>query len=144
MTQFPYSFTVYASAGSGVGEKWTCKEEKLSPIDCCIPVAFNGPGKAYTPEGLFSLSVLNCIIAMFKVYCEKHQESFQSLEGSVNCSLDQDLTTNKLMISQLEISLKVTQASDKEKVHKILEDAIKDCPISNSIKSGKTFKIDVS
>jgi len=143
MTEYPLKFTVYANATPGIINPWSCSEEKVEPINCCIPPVFNGPGGAYTPEGLFALSVLNCIVAVFKAYCEKHSVNFEKIDGNVIATMDRDTSINQILITHVEVTLNVIGASDKEKVHTILDQAIKDCPISNSIKAGKTFHIDV-
>ena len=143
MIEYPLKFTAYANAKPGIKTAWSCSEEKVDPINCSIPPVYNGPGGGYTPEGLFALSILNCMIAVFKDFCEKHNVTFENIDGNIIASMDRDTSINKLMITHVEITINVTGASDKEKVNTLLEMAIKECPISNSIKTGKTFHLDV-
>jgi uncharacterized OsmC-like protein len=47
-------------------------------------------------------------------------------------------------MTHIDITVKVAGASDPDLAKKTLETAIKDCAVSNSIKTGKTFHIDIS
>jgi len=142
MPKFPMKFDVRASASDGMGANWTAKAGHLSPIACAIPPEFAGPGGAYSPEDLLALAVLNCIIATYKVYCEKAKVRFDQIDGQA--ALIVDLQEGRLTMIQLDIALDVRGASDPEKARKTLDHAIRDCAASNAIKSGKTFKISVS
>ncbi len=144
MIKFPMVFDVQASATAGIDASWTAQVGSLSPISCAIPTEFMGPGGGYSPEDLFSLSLLNCLIATFKVYCEKSKVTFQEIRGKVRLTVDQLPGQNGFAMTQADISFDVTGASDPEKTKKLLNAAIKDCAVSNSIKTGKTFHINIS
>ena len=51
---------------------------------------------------------------------------------------------NYLFISHINIKIDITGASDKDKLKAALDKAIKDCAISNSVKSGKTYDININ
>lgn len=142
MPKFPMKFDVRATASDGMGTSWTATAAQLSPIPCSIPPEFAGPGGAYSPEDLFALAVLNCIIATYKVYCEKAKVRFLQIEGQA--ALIVDLQEGSLTMVQIDIELTVKGASDPEKARKTLDHAIRDCAVSNAVKSGKTFKISIS
>jgi uncharacterized OsmC-like protein len=144
MVHFPMKFGVQANASSGIASQWTCQTDLLPPIPSAIPLEFMGPGGGYSPEDLFALAVVNCVIATFKVYCEKGKLSFQNIEGKAILTVDKLPSEPGFGMTQIDITLNVNGASDKEKIKKTLETAIKDCAVSNSIKSGKTFHINVS
>ncbi len=143
MIKLPVSFTVFCEASSGIANIWKSKADDFPPIDSAIPPEFGGPGKGYSPEDFFALSVLNCIVATFKVYCEKSNLSFQKLLGKAEIQMDKHPQENHLWISHLDISIKVEQASERVKIKETLDRAIKECAVSNSIKSGKTFHLEV-
>ena len=67
MVDFPIKFAVSAKATSGISETWTAYEDGFDPINCSIPAEFQGPGGAYSPEGLFGVSIVSCIIGLYKV-----------------------------------------------------------------------------
>ena len=143
MIQFPLHFEVFAEADSDLTNAWKCQANALEPISCCIPPEFAGPGKSYTPEDFFAFSVINSIIAAFKIGCEKANQNFDKIKGKASLTMDLG-PDNKLTFAALDICLDVTGASDKEKIKKILEEAISICPVSNAIKTPKTLHIQVN
>ena len=143
MSEFPLKFEVYAKSKEGITCKWQSGSENYHPIEMSIPCAFNGPGKAYSPEDLFGLAMLNCIIAVYKDICEKNKIKFETIDGKASIFMDRSQEGNGLIISTIDITIKVTGASDREKARIFLEKTLKICPIANSIKSGKSFHITV-
>jgi uncharacterized OsmC-like protein len=144
MIKFPMKFEVEANASSGAGSQWTSHAQKLPPIPSAIPPEFMGPGGGYSPEDLFALALLNCLIATFKVYCEKSNVNFQEIKGKVSLTVDKIAGQAGLAMTEANVFLDVLGAGDVEKVKKLLDSAIKDCAVSNSIKTGKTFHINIS
>lgn len=144
MVKFPMKFEVQASAPSGSQSQWTAQTDLLPPIPCAIPPEFMGPGGGYSPEDLFAISLLNCLMATFKVYCEKSQVAFQEIKGRVVLTVDKLAGQSGLAMTQADIFFDVAGASDPERVRRLLDGAIRDCAVSNSIKTGKTFHINIS
>lgn len=143
MIKFPMKFDVFANSPKGINTTWKAGEKDLPPIESAIPPEFMGPGGGYSPEALFALSIVNCIIATFKVYAERGALSYEKVEGNASLTVDK-LPEGGFGMTQIDITLDVTQASHVDNVRKTLEQAIKDCAVSNSIKSGKTFHVNVS
>lgn len=137
-------FEVNAASKEGSASHWTGHNDHLPPIPCAIPPEFMGPGGGYSPEDLFALALLNCLIATFKVYCEKSKVNFQEIKGRVELTVDRLAGTSGLAMTHADVFFDITGASDVERARKILESSIKDCAVSNSIKTGKTFHINVS
>lgn len=137
-------FEVRASSPSGVGSTWTSQTNHHPPIPISIPPEFMGPGGGFSPEDLFAMSVLNCIIATFKVYAEKSKAAFSEIKGKAVLTVDKQAESPAIGMTHIDISLDVTGASDQENIRKLLDKAIKDCAVSNSIKSGKTFQINIA
>lgn len=144
MVKFPLKFEARAMAHSGVSTLWNAQVDALPPIPCAIPPEFMGPGSGYSPEDLFSIAVLNCLIALFKVYCEKNRTSFQEIQGRAILTLDRQPSEMTFSFVHIEIFLDVMGASDPIKAKALLDAAIKDCPVGHSIKSGKTFHVNVN
>ncbi|HSX14190.1 MAG TPA: OsmC family protein [Chlamydiales bacterium] len=143
MVKFPMKFEAQANATSGITSLWTAQTDLLPPIPCAIPPEFMGPGGGYSPEDLFSLAIVNCVIATFKVYCERGKVSFQNIFGKAVLTVDRLHGESGIGMTQIDITFDVQGASDGEKVKKTLESAIQDCAVSNSIKTGKTFHINL-
>ena len=144
MVDFPIKFESKAKAKEGISTPWECQTHDLVPISVSIPIEFNGPGKAYSPEDLYGLAVLNCLIAVFKTFCEKYDVKFESIDGTVNVIMDRNPKGNGLMLTNLDLSFDVKGASDVNKARELLERALKECPVTNSIKSGKTCHLNIS
>lgn len=142
MVKFPMKFEVEANASSGINTQWTAQTDKLPPIPSAIPPEFMGPGGGYSPEDLFALAVVNCVIATFKVYAEKGKVSFDTVQGKALLTVDKLPTEAGFGMTKIDISLSIKGAADTDQAKKTMEQAIKDCAVSNSIKSGKTFHIE--
>lgn len=136
-------FEVQASASSGTNKNWTAQTDLLPPIPSAIPPEFMGPGGGYSPEDLFAISLLNCLIATYKVYCEKSKVSFRDLKGKVILTVDK-MIEHGMAMTHAEIFLDITGASDPEKARTLVDAAIRDCAVSNSIKTGKSFHINIT
>lgn len=143
MVKFPMKFEAQANATSGINSLWTSQTDLLPPIPTAIPPEFMGPGGGYSPEDLFSLAIINCVIATFKVYCEKGKLNFVGILGKAILTVDKLQGESGFGMTQIDITFDVQGASDEDRVKKTLESAIKDCAVSNSIKSGKTFHINM-
>src|SRR5262245_24421573 len=138
MVSFPLKFEVTAKAGPGIREKWPAQTGDLPPIQCAIPLEFMGPGGGYSPEDLFAISLVNCLVATFKFYCEKSKLSFQEIAARAVLSVDKQTGEPGFAMTQADIFFDITGASDADRVRKQMEAAIRDCAVSNSIKTGKT------
>ncbi len=143
MIKFPMKFEVQAAASAGIQANWTGQSDQLPPIPSAIPPEFMGPGGGYSPEDLFALALLNCLIATFKVYAEKSKAEFKEIKGKVVLTVDKVLPQGFAM-THAEIFFDIAGSTDPEKLRKVLDSAIKDCAVSNSMKTGKTFHINIS
>ncbi|MBN2479460.1 MAG: OsmC family protein [Parachlamydiales bacterium] len=144
MSMFPLKYEVIANASEGISNKWESSVKGLPKIEVAVPPEFNGPGKAYSPEDLYGLAVLNCLIAVYKDICEKNQIKFKEINGKIIVTLDKSHEGNGLVITHLDITFDISGASDKDKARIFLEKALKTCPVTNSIKSGKTCHITIT
>ncbi len=143
MIKFPMKFEVMAAASAGIQANWTGQSDQLPPIPSAIPPEFMGPGGGYSPEDLFALALLNCLIATFKVYAEKSKAEFREIQGKVVLTVDKVLPQGFAM-THADIFLDIAGSTDSEKLRKVLDSAIKDCAVSNSMKTGKSFHINIS
>ncbi len=144
MIRFPVTNEVRATASAGIRTLWEAQAGSLPKILSAIPPQFMGPGGGYSPEDLFALAILNCIIATFKTYCTQTKLSFGELSGRAILTADQLPSENLIWMKHFEAFIDVKEASDVEEIRFQLDRTISDCAISNSIKSGKTFHINVS
>jgi len=143
MTKFPIKFEVSAKAKAGVLKSWQCSAPNLEPITVGVPVEFNGPGKVYTPEDLYGLAIINCLIAVYKYLCEKNNVTFESIEAKIVVSMNKKPENDELIISHLDITFNLTKPSDEKEARLLLEKALQVCPITNSVKPGKVCHINI-
>ncbi|MFA6118903.1 MAG: OsmC family protein [Parachlamydiales bacterium] len=143
MSKFPIKFEVSAIATPGVSLPWKSFTRDLPPIPVAIPPELNGPGKAYSPEDLYGLAVLNCLFAVYKYLCEKNNIQFEKVEGKIIVTMDRNTENEELIISHLDITINISKPSDGSKAKELLEKTLKVCPITNSIKTGKTCHINI-
>jgi len=145
MLKFPIHFhPVESNSTAPIKSTWTGKTGNLPPIPLAIPVEFMGPGGGYSPEDLLGLAIVNCVIALYKVYCAQGKVTFHEVRGKAVLTADKEPSEASFYISHVELSIDVLGASDREKAKELLNLAIKNCPIGNSIKSCKSFHTTIS
>lgn len=144
MATFPIKFEVSAEATSGISNPWKTSAKDLEQIKVAIPPQFQGPGKAYSPEQLFGIAILNCLISVFKHLCENNNIEFKKIDGSLTITVNKKAESDELIISHVDYIFNVIGPSDKEKARHFLEKSFNICPISNSIKVGKTYHININ
>jgi uncharacterized OsmC-like protein len=143
MSKFPIKFEVFAKATPGISIPWQSSSPNLEPITIGVPADFGGPGKTYTPEDLYGLAVINCLIAVYKALCEKNNVTFENIEGKIIVTMDKNQENDELILSHLDISFNITKPSDERKARSLLEKALKACPVTNSLKPGKVCHINI-
>ncbi len=144
MTEFPLRFEVSSYAEEGTNKEWSSQAPNLEPIKSSVPPEFQGPGTGYTPESLLGIAMLNCIITLIKIYAEKQNVHFESISAHGSVSLDKQSSPPFYTITEIDIKLNVKNPQDQEKIRKLCEKAMKECPIGNAVKTGKTFDLSFS
>ncbi len=143
MSKYPLFFTVSSSTASGMQNNWQSQAPDLTPVAIAIPPEFSGPGGGYSPEDLFGMACLNCIIATFKVYAEHMNITFADLTGKAEVTVDKHSSNNVLAMTHIDLTFTLKGSSNPEKAKKVLEQAVKECAVCNSITSGKTYHINL-
>lgn len=143
MVKFPMQFPVRAEATGGIQASWVSQASNLPPVPAAIPPEFMGPGTGYSPEDLFGLAIINCLIAIYKVYCEKAGVEFKNISVEAIVVADIKPGSTSFFLPRVDLKIQVKGASDSEKAKQLLETAIRDCPVANSIKSEKKVQFSV-
>lgn len=143
MAKFPMQFPVRAEATGGTQASWVSQAGNLPPIPAAIPPEFMGPGTGHSPEDFFGLAVINCLIAIYKVYCEKAGVEFENISVEAIVVADIQPGSPSFVLPRVDLKIQVKGASDPEKAKQLLETAIRDCPVANSIKSEKKVQFSV-
>lgn len=110
-------------------------------IEIATPPEFpGGIPNVWSPEHLFTASVLSCYMTTFMAIAENSKLNFKEFNCSAKGYLEK--VDGKFMISRIELipDLKILIEEDRAKAEKILEKSEKACLISNSI----TSKVDLN
>ena len=134
----PMSFEVFSTASPGIQTAFEARAHDLPTIACAIPPEFHGPGNGYSPEDLYTLALITCFIATFKVFAEKSQFSFQSIEAKANLTIDRN-EKGMPTLTRIDTEVTLTGVQDQDKARKLCQDAERYCLVSNAIKSEKTY-----
>ncbi|MCC7331414.1 MAG: OsmC family protein [Flavobacteriales bacterium] len=89
----------------------------------------------WSPEHLFTSSVLSCFMTTFLAVAEFSKLDFQTFECSAEGVLDK--VDGKFLMTEINLTvhLKINDEAHTEKAQRILEKSESACLISNSIKS---------
>ena len=134
MIKYPLTFKAKASATPGINETWTATSHGNPPLPCAIPKEFMGPGGGYSPEDLYGLALINCVIATFKVFAEKSGFTYEQIEGSADIIIDRG-EGGKPWINRIDLHLSLSGASDKAKGETLLKEAKAACIVCSSMKT---------
>lgn len=140
MIKYPLFFKAAASSESGIHKSWTSGAGELLPIQCAIPVEFQGPGDGYSPEDLMAMTVINCFIATFKVFAERSGLTFDGIEAEALLEINRD-TSGKVGVTNIQINVLLKKPSDSVKAEGILAEAKKNCLMANALKASCEFKM---
>ncbi len=143
MIRYPMEFSVQVESNSGIQTVWNATVPHQSSLNVAIPPEFEGPGGGFSPEDFFILATSNCFAATFKVMAEKSNLTFMKLNVDGISTVDRD-STGRPWIQKILFKVRVTGASDRERMERILQKASQSCIILHSIKSELLFEFEVS
>lgn len=135
-------FVVKAASGPGIQNNWTASLAGQPDLTLSIPPQFAGPGTGWSPEDLYAQALLNCFIATFKVFAEKSQFSFSSVE----CEASLEVGKNEkglLVMKHITIKARLLGCQDHDKGKALLEKASAGCMIMNSVNTEKTLELEI-
>lgn len=139
MIKYPMQFEGHVKSTKGMETPIESSVEGLSVIRGAIPKEFAGPGGGYSPEDLYILSVLSCLIATFKVFAQKSNVTFRNISAKGMLTIDRN-EKGVPEFKQLDTEFTLTGVEDQKKAKAILAEAEKYCLVSNAIKTPKTFQ----
>ena len=100
---------------------------------------FGGPGKEASPEDLYLLSLLNCLIATFKVFAEKSKLGYERLDGFANLNLIQE-PSGVSSFKNINIELELFSPENRVKAERLFNKVESQSMIVNSV----TTKVDIN
>ena len=100
---------------------------------------FGGPGNEASPEDLYLLSLLNCLIATFKVFAEKSKLGYERLDGLANLNLIQE-PSGVSSFKNIDIKLELFSPDNRVKAERLFNKVESQSMIVNSV----TTKVDIN
>ncbi|MDN3506722.1 MAG: OsmC family protein [Simkaniaceae bacterium] len=138
MIKYPLYFEVKANGASGMATPFEASAENFPPIAGSVPKEFMGPGTGYSPEDLFSISVITCLIATFKVFAERAKLEFTDISATAKLTVDRG-SAGTPELQKLDIAFTLSGVQDQETAKKMLAESEKYCLVSNAVKCEKSF-----
>lgn len=139
MINYPIEFQTKALSASGINSNWNIQSEPFE-MSCAIPVEFEGPGQALSPEDLFAQALTNCFVATFKVYAEKSRLEFANIScrGFLTVDLDEN---KKPWMKNFKLIATIQSPNNEDKAQLLAEKAFKSGFILNSVKTHLSFEL---
>ena len=136
--QSSIDFSVSSVSTSGIKTVWEAKYADIC-LKIAIPPCFGGPGNEASPEDLYLLSLLNCLIATFKVFAEKSKLGYERLDGFANLNLIQE-PSGVSSFKNINIELELFSPENRVKAERLFNKVESQSMIVNSV----TTKVDIN
>ncbi|MBC7429409.1 MAG: OsmC family protein [Bacteriovorax sp.] len=134
-------FSVTSTGPSGITSQWVnrLKDKVCDDMKMSIPEEFAGPGKTYSPEDLYALSLMNCYFATFKYIAEKSKLQYDSIDGVATLNVGKG-DRNSLWMESIEIKIKLIGCANIERALNMMEKTKTQCMIINSVNTKVNFE----
>ena len=133
MHPYPHLYQVTAS-GAATG-RVLLDHAGLETIESSPPVEFDGPGDAWSPEGLLVAAVADCFILTFRAVARAAKLEWSDLQVSLDGTLDRVDGVTAFTAFTLHATLATGDDVDEAAALTALQRAEKGCLISNSLKA---------
>ena len=133
MHPFPHRYHVTANAGA-MG-RVVLSHEGVEPIESSPPVEFDGPGDAWSPEGLLVAAVADCFVLTFRAIARATKLEWTRLQVAVDGTLERNEGQSSFTHFEVHATLDAAAGTDHGQAVVALERAERGCLISNSLKA---------
>jgi organic hydroperoxide reductase OsmC/OhrA len=141
MHPFPHHYAISMTVRPGETSKLASAD--LPEIESAPPVEFGGPGNRWSPEGLFTAAIADCIILNFQGIAAMSKYSWTSLSGSTKAVLDRVGSKMSFTRFDTHIDLVIPKGADPARAKLLLEKAEASCPLSNTLNCEKHLTMDI-
>ena len=141
MHPFPHHYVVSALARP-LGDV-PLSAEGMRVIESAPPKEFDGPGNQWSPEGLLTAAVADCLVLGFRAIATASKFAWTSLETRTQGTLDR--VDGKMRFTRFETHAKllVPPGADIERAKRLLEKAEANCLVANSLSSDRHLTSEV-
>jgi organic hydroperoxide reductase OsmC/OhrA len=142
MHPFPHHYVVNAAARPQGDVPLSCEGTRV--IESAPPKEFDGPGNQWSPEGLLTAAVADCLVLGFRAIATASKFAWTSLETRTQGTLDR--VDGKMRFTRFETNAKllVPPGADIERAKKLLEKAESNCLVANSLSSERHLAVEVA
>ena len=141
MQPLPHHYNVAMSVRPGDPVKLRTAE--LPEIESTPPKEFGGSGTRWSPEGLFTAAIADCIVLNFQAIAANSKFSWTGLEGTTSAVLDRVEGKMRFTRFDTHITLVIPTGADPARARLLLERAEATCPLSNTLNCEKHLTIDI-
>jgi len=141
MHPFPHHYSVAMSVRPG--ETATLRTAELPEIQSAPPKEFGGPGDRWSPEGLFTAAIADCIVLNFQGIAANSKLPWTSLDGTTKAVLDRVEGKMRFTRFDTHIALVIPPGADPARARLLLEKAEASCPLSNTLNCEKHLTMDI-
>jgi uncharacterized OsmC-like protein len=137
MADYPHHYVINADARADGPVSVSGKG--LETLSTTAPPQFGGPEGYWSPETMLVASVANCFILTFRAIAQASRIEWNSLDCSVDGILDR--VERKMCFTEyrIEAKLHLPAGSDETKSRRILDKAVANCLITNSLNGVKNL-----
>lgn len=113
-------------------------------ITVATPPEFDkGVAGIWSPEHLYTASVLSCFMTTFLAIAEYSKLEFETFDCTADGIMEKEERRFLMTEIQLKAKIKINDASKKERAERILQKSESACLISNSIKTKVTLETEI-
>lgn len=142
MHPFPHRYVVNATVRPAGDVPLSTDGVRI--IESAPPKEFDGPGNQWSPEGLLTAAVADCLVLNFRAIAAASKFAWLTLESRTESTLDRIEGKMRFTRFDTHAKLVVPVGTDIERAKKLLEKAEQTCPVANSLNSERHLTVEVS
>ena len=131
MQKLPHIYVV--NANTDIEGYVNINGKNLPPFESAPPAEFDGPGDKWSPETLFTASVVDCFILTFSAIAKASSFEWHSINCVGECLVD--IVDGRMRFNDILIKALLNVPSDTniDRAYRLLEKAEKSCLVTNSL-----------
>ena len=115
---------------------------QLPPIESSPPPEFGGAGHRWSPEGLFTAAIADCIVLNFQAIAANSKFTWYHLTASTKGTLNRTDGKMRFIRFDTHLVLKIRPDIDQARARLLLEKAEASCPLSNTLNCEKHLSVE--
>ncbi len=116
------------------GKRGECTADGKTPIEFAVPPEFGGPASYWSPEDLLVNAAASCLMASALFFIENSGVQIESYDCNATGTMEKTGAGLEITGLQIEVSIKLGDPSQEEKLRGAMATAKKSCPVSNALK----------